>query len=114
MGRAYQQIDSFEPWEGGDHRPLIILHLEPEQLETRLGITFQLSTEDLDIFQWAGLQLDTGDQFLLTKHFHSPGMGTQVDVGLYADNVVALDRFLRATGITMEEIKWCAPSSQAN
>jgi hypothetical protein len=107
---AWEQVHSFIPWNGGDYRPIAVLTLEPDELSMRLGIIFFDEGDDLDHFEWAGLKLATGEQLLLVRHHHSPSPGTQVNADLGSDTTMVLNRFLDATGMTMAQVSWRAPS----
>lgn len=91
---------------------LMMLSLEPENLESRLGITFQESWDGLDHLRVARIQTHSGKQFTLVRHRGGPLPGIIVAVGMgNLASAADIEReVVEALELTSEEIAWRAPS----
>jgi hypothetical protein len=101
----YHQIE-IAAWPSGDTRAIALLSLEPEELATRLQVTFSDGEDDLDRLKHAGLRLSDGAQILLVRHLNAPKAGTDVYADANANPITLLRRFLAATGLSQADVVW--------
>jgi hypothetical protein len=102
------------------------VRFEPQDLETRLGVEFQYTTDDLDSMRIVVLELYDGVRISLIRHVHDPNVGTEIHINpsdfaslseLKADvfgaidriQAHALDRVLRALPFDTADITWVRP-----
>lgn len=73
---SLSQIDPAK--RAGSLRPIATLAVEPEEFQSRFGISFEEVSTNLGEGLAALLQTGSGEQFMLLRHLTSPEPGTAV------------------------------------
>ena len=87
--------------------PVATVRLAPDDIERRLGVTFEEGVDDFGKSDAVLLELGAGNQYLLIRYRHSPDLDTDVHGSVRAPNVRTLvQEFLRATDVRETELSW--------
>lgn len=93
-------------------KSVAVLRLSPEDLSDRIGISFQVAHDDLDLLDWARVIGLSGRFFALVRHRHSPEPGTQIVVPYDSPDPRAdvLD-VLRGLELSENDLAWASPEA---
>ena len=107
--RSIQQIP-LEQMERGLARPVATLRLEPAEITSRSGLTFETAHDDLDELQAAVFRIATGQEFALVRHRHQPRPGTDILINEKSrDLSAALRDALQGLQFEPRELRWTHP-----
>lgn len=105
---------SLEQWPQGVSLAVAVIELEPKEIETRFGLKFFGTHDDLDYFQACIFTID-GIPFALQRYSRAPKSGTNVLINeAGADKKSLLDKFLNAFKLAPNELSWIHPEAGGN
>lgn len=90
----------------GELQPIAVLALSPPELTTRYGIEFQRDRDDLDAFDVALLEFETGEQFALLHYLSAQTDGTELYASESADPEQACHEFLTSFEMKPDQLEW--------
>jgi hypothetical protein len=90
--------------------PIAVINSSPADLQSRLGIEFERTFDDLDYVDTALLELPSGRRFALTRHAHAPEPGTVIAAAQTdAADDLFLEEILNSLGIPRGDLSWVTP-----
>jgi len=94
-------------WPGGDFRDAGTLRLTPEDVEHKLGFSFERGVDDLDYYRALGLELPSGRRVVLNWYERAPEpRHLAVWADATDDLVLALSETLTGLGLPASAIAW--------
>lgn len=109
LSRTIQQIP-LEQMARGLARPVATLILEPAEITSRSGLTFEAAHDDLDELQAAVFRVATGQEFALVRHRHQPQPGTDILINETSRDLgAALRDALQGLQLEPRELRWTHP-----
>jgi hypothetical protein len=113
-------------WEAVPWFPVAVLAEDPDALETRLGVTFQDTLDQLDYLRLVLLELPSGLRAALLRHRGAHGSGTDLyilpqqrvsvaalrrhmDAAIDSIQDAVLTEIVEALGLDREEVDWVRP-----
>lgn len=86
-------------------RELAVVDWTPREFSEKLGVPFETGIDDLDRFEYAAVKAD-GEPFFLLRYANSPDPGTELLGSMEADPEAAVQRFLEASGLSVDNVTW--------
>jgi hypothetical protein len=109
LSRTIQQIP-LEQMARGLARPVATLILEPAEITSRSGLTFETAHDDVDELQAAVFRVATGQEFALVRHRHQPQPGTDILINETSRDLgAALRDALQGLQLEPRELRWSHP-----
>lgn len=82
--------------------------VQPGGLSRRYHLQFKEYADELDAFQLAAIELDTGEQVWLQRYEHDPERGTVVLADSQADLMKSLALVLQSLHLQASDVDWVA------
>lgn len=96
-------------------KPIARIRLEPKDIATRFGITFEPSRDDLDQLEAAVFRSKSGRQFALVRHQHQPDPGTDILTNENSRRLTEdLREVLRFLALRWRDLSWIHPGIKAS
>src|SRR2546426_1861551 len=95
-------------------KPIATIQCEPRDLSKKLGISFEVTKDDLDEVEAALIRANSGREFALVRHRHQPHPGTDILTAEHSPDLARdLQDVLQLLRIGPGDLSWVHPEIAA-
>ncbi|HYD49560.1 MAG TPA: hypothetical protein VEB21_14485 [Terriglobales bacterium] len=98
-------------WPEGVETPIALVAWEPMRLRKVCGLAFEESYDDLDAFDGALIEAESGHRFALVRRRHAPAPGTEIWSNGTDSARSDLKEVLDTLGLDPDVVTWVVESS---